>query len=117
MSDAVQLSPPSHVTQLYEENSNKRPVLTSQPNGLAPPSSTRPGVPVPERQTPGSEPHQHCRQGSATSNKGDSKLKAITMTAELAMKQFMSKMSSFEHHEIFSYPEGDFFPSHLKSHF
>lgn len=103
MSEAVQLSPPSH--QLYEENSNKRPVLTSQPNGLAPLGSTRPGLPVSERQTPGSDPLHH-RQSSATSNKSqDSKLKPMSMTPEQAMKQFMSKMSSFEHHEVFSYPE------------
>lgn len=103
MSEAVQLSPPSH--QLYEENSNKRPVLTLQPNGLAPLGSTRPGLPVSERQTPGSETLHH-RQGSATSNKSlDGKLKPVSMTPEQAMKQFMSKMSSFEHHEIFSYPE------------
>ncbi|XP_020782231.1 dual specificity tyrosine-phosphorylation-regulated kinase 2 isoform X1 [Boleophthalmus pectinirostris] len=104
MSDTVQLSPPSH-HQLYEENSNKRPVLTSQPNGLAPVGSTRPGLPSSERQTPGSDPLHH-RLGSATSNKsGDSKLKPLSMTPDQAMKQFMSKMSSFEHHEIFSYPE------------
>ncbi|KAK7896790.1 hypothetical protein WMY93_022115 [Mugilogobius chulae] len=101
MSDALQLSPPSH-HQLYEENSNKRPVLTSQPNGLAPLGSTRPGLPSSERQS--SEPLHH-RLGSATSNKGDSKLKPVSMTPDQAMKQFMSKMSSFEHHEIFSYPE------------
>lgn len=101
MSDSVQLSPLSH--QLYEENSNKRPVLTSQPNGLAPLGSTRPVLPGSERQAPGSE---HHRQGSATSNKSqEGKLKPVSMTPEQAMKQFMSKMSSFEHHEIFSFPE------------
>ncbi|GAA6218753.1 dual specificity tyrosine-phosphorylation-regulated kinase 2 [Lates japonicus] len=108
MSDAVQLSSQSqvHVTQLYEENTNKRPVLTSQPNGLAPLSSTRPGLPLPDRQTSASEPTHHCRQGSATSNKStDSKPKPNPLSPEQAMKQFMSKMSSFEHHEVFSYPE------------
>lgn len=108
MSDAVQLSSQSqvHVTQLYEENTNKRPVLTSQPNGLAPISSTRPGLPLPDRQSSASESTQHCRQSSATSNKStDIKPKVITMPPEQAMKQFMSKMSSFEHHEVFSYPE------------
>uniref|UniRef100_A0A7N8WTB7 dual-specificity kinase n=1 Tax=Mastacembelus armatus TaxID=205130 RepID=A0A7N8WTB7_9TELE len=106
MSDAVQLSSQSqvHVTQLYEENTNKRPVLTSQPNGLAPLSSTRPGLPLPDRHT--SEPAQHCRQGSATSNKStDSKPKVNPLSPEQVMKQFMSKMSSFEHHEVFSYTE------------
>lgn len=110
MSDAVQLSSQSqvHVTQLYEENTNKRPVLTSQPNGLAPLSSTRPGLPLPDRQTSASEPPHHCRQGSAASNKSaDSKPKPATLTPEQSMKQFMAKMSSFEHHEVFSYPEGE----------
>ncbi|KAI3366974.1 hypothetical protein L3Q82_009250, partial [Scortum barcoo] len=108
MSDAVQLSSQSqvHVSQLYEENTNKRPVLTSQPNGLAPLSSARPGLPLPDRQTATSEPTHHCRQGSAASNKStDIKPKPTALTPEHAMKQFMSKMSSFEHHEVFSYPE------------
>ncbi|XP_037616248.1 dual specificity tyrosine-phosphorylation-regulated kinase 2 isoform X1 [Sebastes umbrosus] len=108
MSDAVQLSSQSqvHVTQLYEENTNKRPVLTSQPNGLAPLSSARPGLPLPDRQTSASEPPHHGRQGSAASNKSmDGKPKAASLSPEQAMKQFMSKMSSMEHHEVFSYPE------------
>nr|XP_020480537.1 dual specificity tyrosine-phosphorylation-regulated kinase 2 isoform X2 [Monopterus albus] len=108
MSDAVQLSSQSqvHITQLYEENTNKRPVLTSQPNGLALLSSTRPGLPLPDQQTSTSEPTQQCRQGSATSHKStDSKPKITPMSPEQAMKQFMSKMSSFEHHEVFNYPE------------
>ncbi|KAK2859199.1 hypothetical protein Q5P01_003819 [Channa striata] len=106
MMDAVQLSTQSQVsvTQLYEENTNKRPVLTSQPNGLAPLSSSRPGLPLPDRQSSASEPTH--RQGSATSNKStDSKPKVTHMSPEQAMKQFMSKMSSFEHHEIFSFTE------------
>lgn len=110
MSDAVQVSSQSqvHVTQLYEENTNKRPVLTSQPNGLAPLSSSRPGLPLPDRQTSAAEPAHHCRQTSAASNKSaDSKPKPNPMSPEQAMKQFMSKMSSFEHHEVFSYPEGE----------
>jgi len=110
MSDAVQLSSQSqvHVTQLYEENTNKRSVLTSQPNGLAPLSSTRPGLPLPDRQTSASDSSHHCRQSSATSNKStDSKPKHNTLSPEQAMKQFMSKLSSFEHHEVFSYPEGE----------
>ncbi|XP_029018740.1 dual specificity tyrosine-phosphorylation-regulated kinase 2 isoform X2 [Betta splendens] len=107
MSDAVQSSQSQgHTTQLCEENTNKRQVLNSQPNGLAPLSSSRPGLPLPDRQTSASEPAQHCRQGSATSNKSmDSKPKVNSMSPELAMKQFMSKMSSFEHHEVFTFPE------------
>ncbi|KAF7642659.1 hypothetical protein LDENG_00253480, partial [Lucifuga dentata] len=84
-----------HITQLYEENTNKRPLLASQQNGPA--SSARP---------PKSSDPDNVRQGSATSNKStDSKPKPAALTPEQAMKQFMSKMSSFEHHEIFSYPE------------
>lgn len=108
MSDAVQMSSQSqvHVTQLFEENTNKRPVLTSQPNGLAPLSSARPGLPLPDRQTSASEPPNHGRQGSVASNKStDGKPKAPSLAPEQAMKQFMSKMSSLEHHEVFSYSE------------
>ncbi|XP_076015886.1 dual specificity tyrosine-phosphorylation-regulated kinase 2 isoform X2 [Genypterus blacodes] len=89
---------PVHVTQLYEENTNKRPLLTLQHNGLAPLSSARPPQP--------SDSAHQGRQGSATSNKSmDSKPKSTPLTPEQAMKQFMSKMSSFEHHEVFSYLE------------
>ncbi|XP_068995514.1 dual specificity tyrosine-phosphorylation-regulated kinase 2 [Embiotoca jacksoni] len=103
MSDAVQLSSQLHVTQLYEENTNKRPVLTSQPNGLAPLSSIRPGLPLPDRQTSASD---HAHHGRAACNKlADGKPKTGLLSPEQAMKQFMSKMSSFEHHEVFSYPE------------
>ncbi|XP_059181946.1 dual specificity tyrosine-phosphorylation-regulated kinase 2 isoform X2 [Centropristis striata] len=110
MSDAVQLSSQSqlHVSQLYEENTNKRPVLTSQPNGLvAPLGSARPGLPLPDRHTSASEtPQHHGRQGSAASNKSaDGKPKAGALSPEQAMKQFMAKMSSLEQHEVFSYPE------------
>ncbi|KAM8909409.1 dual specificity tyrosine-phosphorylation-regulated kinase 2 [Spinachia spinachia] len=106
MSQAVQLSSQSQVTQLYEENTNKRPVLTSQPNGLAPLGSTRPGLPLPDRQPSAPEPPHHCRQGSASSNKStEGKPKPSSLSPEQAMKQFMSKMSSLEHHEVFSYPE------------
>lgn len=107
MADAVQLSSQSqvHVTQLFED---KRPVLTSQPNGLAPLGSTRQGLPPADRQTSASEPTHHCRQSSAASNKSsDGKPKPASMTPEQAMKQFMSKMSSFEHHEVFTFPEGE----------
>uniref|UniRef100_A0A8D3A9V8 dual-specificity kinase n=1 Tax=Scophthalmus maximus TaxID=52904 RepID=A0A8D3A9V8_SCOMX len=106
MSDAVQLSSQSHIAKLYEENTNKRPILTSQPNGLGPLGSARSGLPLPDRQTLASEPSQHGRQGSATSNKStDSKPKPNPLSPEQAMKQFMSKMSSFEHHEVFSFTE------------
>ncbi|XP_071753319.1 dual specificity tyrosine-phosphorylation-regulated kinase 2 isoform X1 [Centroberyx gerrardi] len=105
MSDPVQVSTQSqvHVTQLYEENTNKRPVLTSQPNGLAP-LAARSGLPLPDRQPP-SDPAPG-RQGSSASIKStDGKPKPAPLTPDQAMKQFMSKLSSFEHHEVFSYPE------------
>uniref|UniRef100_A0A8C5D2E9 dual-specificity kinase n=1 Tax=Gouania willdenowi TaxID=441366 RepID=A0A8C5D2E9_GOUWI len=109
MSDGVQLSSSSqsHVVQLYEENTNKRPILTSQPNGLAPlGSSTRPGLLPADRQTSASDSAHHGRNGSATSNKSsDGKPKTNALSPEQAMKQFMTKMSLFEHHEVFSFPE------------
>ncbi|XP_075900352.1 dual specificity tyrosine-phosphorylation-regulated kinase 2 isoform X2 [Nelusetta ayraudi] len=81
-----------HVTQLFEENTNKRVALTSQPNGLAPTASSGRQVAPPSSSAPaaGSTP---------------AKAKAPCMSPEQAMKQFMSKMSSFEHHEVFSFPE------------
>lgn len=100
MSEAIQQQQQLHVTQLFEENtSNKqRPALAPQPNGLCAPvaSTGRQGAPVTSSAPPA---------GSAPS-----KAKPPCMTPEQAMKQFMSKMSSYEHHEIFSFPEGESTP-------
>ncbi|XP_061085693.1 dual specificity tyrosine-phosphorylation-regulated kinase 2 [Conger conger] len=86
-----------HVQQLFEENSNKRTVLTTQPNGLTPVG--RAGAPLPERP-------QESRQGSSASLKSsEGKPKAFPMAPEQAMKQYMSKLTAYEHHEIFNYPE------------
>ncbi|XP_034019805.1 dual specificity tyrosine-phosphorylation-regulated kinase 2 [Thalassophryne amazonica] len=105
MSDAVQLQAQGRITHPDEENSNKHSVLTSQPNGLAPLTSKRSGLPQPEHQSSASDP-THYRQSSTASNKmTDGKPKPTSLTPEQAMKQFMSKMSLYEHHEIFSYPE------------
>ncbi|XP_018585267.2 dual specificity tyrosine-phosphorylation-regulated kinase 2-like [Scleropages formosus] len=89
-----------HVQQLFEENSNKRAVLTAQPNGLAP--VNRSSLPAPDRQ----QETALSRQGSSSSLKSsDCKSKPIPLTPEQAMKQYMPKLTPFEHQEIFSYPE------------
>lgn len=103
MTDPVQLSshPQVHITQLFEENTNKRPVLNGQ---------ARTGLSLPDHHAAAAteSPH-HSRQGSATSNKPmDGKPKPSFLSPEQAMKQFMSKLSTFEHHEVFNYPEGAF---------
>ncbi|KAL3048645.1 hypothetical protein OYC64_007238 [Pagothenia borchgrevinki] len=91
----------SQASHLHEENSNKRAVLTSQPNGLNPVGSSRPG------ERPDRPDRSDPRLGSAASNKSaDGKLKlSAALTPDQAMKQFMAKMSTLEHHEVFSYPE------------
>ncbi|XP_029453093.1 dual specificity tyrosine-phosphorylation-regulated kinase 2 [Rhinatrema bivittatum] len=91
------------VQQLFEDNSNKRTILTTQPNGLT--TVGRTGLPgVQDRQLE-SGPR---RQGSSSSLKsldGTGKVKTPPMTPEQAMKQYMQKLTAFEHHEIFNYPE------------
>ncbi|XP_018431878.1 PREDICTED: dual specificity tyrosine-phosphorylation-regulated kinase 2 isoform X2 [Nanorana parkeri] len=91
------------VQQLFEDNSNKRTVLTTQPNGLAHVGKT--GLPVvPERQLEST----NRRQGSSSSLKsadGTTKVKSSSLTPEQAMKQYMQKLTAFEHHEIFNYSE------------
>ncbi|KAL4640677.1 dual specificity tyrosine-phosphorylation-regulated kinase 2-like [Arapaima gigas] len=89
-----------HVQQLFEENTNKRAVLTAQPNGLAPLS--RPGLATPDRQ----QETALSRQGSSSSLKSsDCKSKPVPMSPDQVTKQYVSKLTSFEHQEIFSYPE------------
>lgn len=101
MTDPVQLSSHSQVqiTQLFEENTNKRPILNGQ---------ARSGLPPPDHHAAATESPHHGRHGSATSNKcAEGKPKASFLTPENAMKQFVSKLSTFEHHEVFNYPEGE----------
>jgi len=43
--------------------------------------------------------------GSGGSKTGSAKQREVPMTAEVAMKKFMHKLSSFEHHEIFNFPQ------------
>ncbi|XP_056133368.1 dual specificity tyrosine-phosphorylation-regulated kinase 2 [Lampris incognitus] len=100
MSEHLQVSAQ---TQGHEDNTNKRTVLTAQPNGLAP-LSTRPGLPLPDCQS-SSEPAHSRHSSSASIKSTDSKPKTVPLTPDQAMKQFMAKLSSFEHHEVFSYPE------------
>ncbi|XP_039625706.1 dual specificity tyrosine-phosphorylation-regulated kinase 2 isoform X2 [Polypterus senegalus] len=93
-----------HVQQLFEDNSNsKRTVLTTQPNGITPVGkSSLPSVQ--ERQLEIAQ----MRQGSSSSLKssdGTGKSKASPMSPEQAMKQYMPKLTAFEHHEVFNYPE------------
>uniref|UniRef100_A0A8C5QWC8 dual-specificity kinase n=1 Tax=Leptobrachium leishanense TaxID=445787 RepID=A0A8C5QWC8_9ANUR len=100
------------VQQLFEENSNKRTVLTTQPNGLA--AVGKSVLPmVSERQLES----MHRRQGSSSSLKssdGTTKVKQSSITPEQTMKQYMQKLSAFEHHEIFNYPEIHFFGPNAK---
>ncbi|XP_014906356.1 dual specificity tyrosine-phosphorylation-regulated kinase 2 isoform X1 [Poecilia latipinna] len=117
MSDNIQVSSQSqvHITQLFEENSNRRSVLSTQPNGLAPLSSSRTGMPLPDRQSSATDATHHGRQSTTITNKqGDAKPKPCPMSPDLAMKQYMSKLSSFEHHEVFSYPEVYFIGQNAK---
>jgi len=43
--------------------------------------------------------------GSVGSIKGSAKARGVPFSPETAMKQFMHKLSSFEHHEIFNFPQ------------
>lgn len=48
--------------------------------------------------------HMHSGIGSASLIRGGGSAKKLAMTPEVAMKQYMQKLSSFEHHEIFNFP-------------
>ncbi|XP_043964920.1 dual specificity tyrosine-phosphorylation-regulated kinase 2 isoform X1 [Gambusia affinis] len=115
MSDNVQVSSQSqvHITQLFEENSNRRSVLSTQPNGLTPLSSSRTSQTLLDRQSSVADTTQHGRQ-SITNKQGDAKPKPCPMSPDLAMKQYMSKLSSFEHHEVFTYTEVYFIGQNAK---
>lgn len=85
MTDPVQLSHSQvQITQLFEDK-------PTDPHATAAATES---------------PHR-SRHGSAVSTKStESKAKAAFLSPEHAMKQYMSKLSTFEHHEVFSYPEG-----------
>jgi len=56
----------------------------------------------------GDDQNQNVRPSSSagsTGSKGSGVRRGNKMTAEVAMKQYMHKLSSYEHHEIFSYPD------------
>lgn len=102
-----------HVQQLFEPKSSRQMVLRIQQNGLTTVSKTRLLV-VSEWQLESI----HRWQGSSTSMKsleGIGKMKATPMAPKQAMKQYMQKLISFEHHEIFSYPEIHFFGPRQRS--
>ncbi|XP_077565340.1 dual specificity tyrosine-phosphorylation-regulated kinase 2 isoform X2 [Stigmatopora nigra] len=92
-----------HITQLFDDNGVKRPHLSGQLNGAAP--APLPAPSRPERLASSAGPEAARRPGAVPHKPAEGKTKAVGATAEQAMKQFMSKMSSFEHHEVFSYAE------------
>ncbi|XP_061124503.1 dual specificity tyrosine-phosphorylation-regulated kinase 2 isoform X1 [Syngnathus typhle] len=88
-----------HVTQVLDNGGVKRPHQSGpQLNGLAPLAPSRP-------ERPAADPDSARRPGAASHKPADVKAKPAASTPEQAMKQFMAKMSSFEHHEVFSYTE------------
>ncbi|XP_063252582.1 dual specificity tyrosine-phosphorylation-regulated kinase 2 isoform X2 [Prinia subflava] len=91
------------VQQLFEENSNKRTVLTTQPNGLT--TLGKSGLPVVQDRQSESAHRRQGSSGSLKSTDATGKVRPSVITPEQAMKQYMQKLTSFEHHEIFSYPE------------
>uniref|UniRef100_A0A8D0DUI6 Dual specificity tyrosine-phosphorylation-regulated kinase 2 n=1 Tax=Salvator merianae TaxID=96440 RepID=A0A8D0DUI6_SALMN len=91
------------VQQLFEDNSNKRTVLTTQPNGLT--TIAKAGLPVVQDRQLDSIHRRQASSSSLKSTEGPGKVKTSPMTPEQAMKQYMQKLTAFEHHEIFSYPE------------
>lgn len=106
MNDHLHVGSHSHgqiqVQQLFEVN-NKWTVLTIQPNGLT--TVGKVGLLVgPEwqlREHPQTAGELDRFEVSAKHGEGESH----SMTSDQAMKQYVQKLSSFENHEIFSYPE------------
>ncbi|XP_069085275.1 dual specificity tyrosine-phosphorylation-regulated kinase 2 [Pleurodeles waltl] len=89
--------------QLFEDNSNKKTVLTTQPNGHA--AAGKHGLPVVQDRHLDSSHRRHGSSCTLKSTDGTGKVRVPCMSADQAMKQYMHKLSNFEHHEIFSYPE------------
>ncbi|XP_019753164.1 dual specificity tyrosine-phosphorylation-regulated kinase 2 isoform X1 [Hippocampus comes] len=91
-----------HITQLFDDSGVKRAHPSGpQLNGLASLAPSRPERPS----AAGPDPAHHGRPGATSHKAPEGKAKPAAYTPEQAMKQFMSKMSSFEHHEVFSYLE------------
>ena len=86
------------VQQLYEDSKNH---MTHQQSLNAVTSAVK-NASIQNLDRP-SVTRQDSERGSA-SQKGSAVGKRVSLTAEAAMKQYMHKLSSFEHHEIFSFP-------------
>ncbi|KAM8973270.1 dual specificity tyrosine-phosphorylation-regulated kinase 2 isoform 1-T1 [Pelodytes ibericus] len=91
------------VQQLFEENSNKRTVLTTQPNGLT--TVGKSDLPIVSERQLESTPRRQGSSSSLKSTDGTTMTKSSSLTPEQAMKQYMHKMTVYEHHEIFNYPD------------
>ncbi|XP_059169127.1 dual specificity tyrosine-phosphorylation-regulated kinase 2-like [Physella acuta] len=82
------------VQQLFEDHkhhSDKREVI--QNGGGGDDQTLTQGIPRPSS------------SAGSTGSKGSGVRRGNRMSPELAMKQYMYKLSSYEHHEIFSYPD------------
>ena len=97
ISGALPLVGGVQVQQLFEEETNQqnKSKIVNEKQGL--PAVHRP-ISVSGNGSPTSG-RRSSVNGSGHKNRG------LPMAPEAAMKQFMQKLTSFEHHEIFNYPQ------------
>ena len=86
------------VQQLFEEETNQqnKNKIANEMHGL-------PAVHRPASVSGNGSPASGRRP--STNGSGSLKARGLPISPETAMKQFMHKLTSFEHHEIFNYPE------------
>ncbi|CAB4021491.1 dual specificity tyrosine-phosphorylation-regulated kinase 2-like [Paramuricea clavata] len=89
------------VQQLFEEETNHRGKVEGNANNLPSVRATTNSHTSTPADDINNNNHQD-RKSSAESSTGKSR--TLPMTPEKAMKVFMTKLTPFEHHEIFNYP-------------
>ncbi|XP_053321070.1 dual specificity tyrosine-phosphorylation-regulated kinase 2 [Spea bombifrons] len=91
--------------QPIKDDDNKKTVLTTQSNGHI--TSVKNGPPVAEK--PQEITNRKSQGNTAAASDGTVKIITPALTPESAMRQYMHEMTTFEHHEIFKYPEVYYF--------
>lgn len=90
------------VQQLFEEETNHRGRVEANVNNFT--STVRASSNSHTSITPADDINNNLQDRKSSAESSTGKSRTLPMTPEKAMKVFMTKLTPFEHHEIFNYP-------------